>query len=227
MRRLIQSVSTAFLFAACSPNYLTISPPSSAPIVHKSETEALPDLRKLVREAKVEEAWVYLPEREEWHDIGLETTITDHSASLNLDLEKIEQLATDYSILHFYHIHPEPLDARVVPSADDIGSAIYFFCKYQHQRKKDFHYLLASSHGIMEYVLNGERFSDFCRFTKEEDFFERGKTLGRIVVNSRELWTNESRISSLAKKKVSTTIFNNGSVEIIFTPYPKFMDGLQ
>src|SRR3989338_2236667 len=113
---LIKLLSTVCLLGSCSSSsqYLAVNSSPTAQILYKHETEAVLDLRKLVAEAEVEEAWCYVPEETSWHDVGLEVAVSNGRATVDYDLEKIEKLAVEHKTLDFYHLHPQPMMMNLI-----------------------------------------------------------------------------------------------------------------
>src|SRR3989344_4183809 len=107
MRKMITSLCTLLFLAGCSPQHLRVNSSPDAPVVRKDERGVIADLRQLVAEAEAEDAWLYVPETKECHDVGLETTETDGVAmTVDYGLDKIRNVAAKHKQLRFYHIHP-------------------------------------------------------------------------------------------------------------------------
>ncbi len=118
MRKIALALSTILALSSCSQKDLSVNPSSDTKIVRKNEREGIVDLRRLVEESEVEEAWVYIsptvedawyyhPIIPEWHDIGLEAKTKDGMSSVELDIPKIKGLGDLYSSIHVWHIHPQ------------------------------------------------------------------------------------------------------------------------
>ena len=81
----------------------------------KSEQDGIKDLKKLVMQSKVEEAWVYLPKITTWIEVGTDEkaeieTITKEGRTYlkeaKVDEAIIWELAKTYAELILYHLHP-------------------------------------------------------------------------------------------------------------------------
>lgn len=110
MRKITAVLSTVLALSSCSTatKNLAVNSSPQAEIVRKSEPEGINDLRQLVEESFLEEAWVYLPQTEEWPDVGLRTKYDQDTNSVDYDEEKVKAFAVKYSELHFWHIHTTP-----------------------------------------------------------------------------------------------------------------------
>ncbi len=80
-------------------------------IVYKDEKRGVTDMRKLLQSSRVEECWIYLPEKEKWVEIGRgeapEKKLDNrYVTKVSLDVRFMEELLDNNSFLVVYHIHP-------------------------------------------------------------------------------------------------------------------------
>ncbi|MBI2102337.1 hypothetical protein HYT55_00725 [Candidatus Woesearchaeota archaeon] len=246
MRKTITSLCTLLLLAGCSPQHVKVNSSPDAPVVQKDERSIITDLRQQVMEAEAEDAWLYVPETKECHDIGMETTETEgQSMTVDFDVERIKKIAAQYSSLRFYHIHPlKPLSRimqpyiqsppkgytgqrikdlleadNVVPSWIDIGSAIAFSCLFDHHQSKIVHHRVVSQYGVTEYKPDLAELFEFCEFTPEDRLFQYAAVLGRHVAEKFRSGKIEKQIKQSIARQKPVHLFRNSYLTITFHPY--------
>lgn len=246
MRKTITTLCTLLSLAGCSPQYVKVNPSPDAPIIKRDERSLITDLRQQVLEAEAEDAWLYTPETQECHDIGLKTEEEEGKAmTVDYDLDKIRQIAHKHRRLHFYHIHPiKPFERiimpyltsppkgytpqrvrellekdNVVPSHVDIGSAISFSCLFQHHQEKDVRHYVVSRYGITEYKPNVKELLDFCELVEEKETFSQGTILGEHAYNQIDPKVLEWRVNEAIKRKKPVHLLKNSFLRITFHPY--------
>ncbi|MBI4152533.1 hypothetical protein HY495_02375 [Candidatus Woesearchaeota archaeon] len=249
---LLKLLSTVYVLGSCSPpvQFLAVNSSPTAPIVYKQEKEAFKDLRKLVAEAEVEEAWCYVPEETSWHDIGLEVAVGNGRATVDYDLQKIGKLAAEHETLDFYHLHPQPMMMNLiapyvrdpslsrryskqrikeiftadaaVPSPDDLGSAIYLACTYQQpNRQQQFRFFIASHYGITNYTPQPELLTDFCRLFGGANLLTLATAFGKNILEELHPEVVERKIKRAVAGGFPTSLSPDLMITIEFIPYDR------
>ncbi|MBW2992142.1 hypothetical protein KY345_02900 [Candidatus Woesearchaeota archaeon] len=81
-------------------------------IIPKNEEEGIKDMRTLLDTSIYEEAWAYLPEKKEWHEIGVDEYTTNCGnyieSGVDKDIEYIDdKLAKSNKKITVWHFHPD------------------------------------------------------------------------------------------------------------------------
>ena len=79
-------------------------------LVKKTETEGVEDLRKLVSASTLEDAWLFLPEKSLWVEVGIDERIEVSDIikfGCRLDRESVDKYTLENGNVIFYHFHPE------------------------------------------------------------------------------------------------------------------------
>ena len=99
-------------------------------VVKKNEEEGIKDIYKINKKGVYEEAWLYLPEKQEWHEIGINS---DESSVeiLDIRIENILKENKDIKEIIFYHNHPgnsyPGLPSKIdFPSITDLFKSVYY-----------------------------------------------------------------------------------------------------
>ena len=90
-------------------------------VVNKSEEEGIKDIKNILENSFLEEAWVFLPKSKKWIEIGEEekreiiikevddkNIAYSYSSGANLSGYFINELFEKESNILFYHFHPNP-----------------------------------------------------------------------------------------------------------------------
>lgn len=247
MRKIAIALSTIFALSSCSTvsKHLAINPSPQVEIVHKNEPEGIKDLRQLVEEAELEEAWVYIPQTEEWYDVGLEAKAEGDTNSVDLDVDKVKSLALRSSRFHSWHIHTQKDSLRfyqhfldnlprgytretlwdfinadaALPSSDDLTFSIYFSCLFDQKKKRDDRYLIASHHGVTEFKPLSSGLAYLCQSTSEDDLPTQANIFGHLATQQFNQKRMIQKIQSAVKNKTPAELFQNSFMTITFTPY--------
>lgn len=227
------------------PSRLQVQEGSEHPLVAKSEQEGIKDLHQLVLEADTEDAWAYVPEFREWHDVGDESFfIPGTTVGLRLDRVKIEELSEDNSQIVLYHIHPKPAvqkllksylenpsDERLTPeqlvesflidsttpSVEDLTSAVYFSCKFGKDSEN--RYRIASIYGITTYYLQPQSIDEICKGEENPPFQLGAQILARRFLDSFKHKHIERRVHRALRQKKEVILLNDKNFTVTFRPY--------
>ena len=123
-------------------------------VVKKNETDGIRDIIKINNGC--EEAWLYLPEKQTWYEIG----IFSDSTSVRPFTPRIKEILKenpDVTKLIFYHNHPGGYD---LPSQNDLMMSVYIRSRF-FKDYKIFNKIIAKDGEVIEYSLNnkGKRLS--------------------------------------------------------------------
>ncbi len=255
MRKIAAALSTVLALSSCSTNYkhLAINLSPQAEVVQKNEYEGIKDLRQLVEEAELEEAWAYIPRTNDWHDIGLKAKMEDDNSSVEIDAEKLISLAADHSSLHLWHIHTRKGNLKLwqsfidnppkryikqqfldyitaeaaVPSYADLGLAFVFTCSQYADSHRDDRYFLASPLGVTEFRPSHSNLYDFCTLTPTEDVISAANIAGNLTARNFDTDKMVKQINKAVVTKTPTQLFDNSYMKITFTPYEALSKDLE
>jgi len=81
-------------------------------VIKESEEEGIQEILRLVKSSPLEEAWIYLPKKSEWIEIGKnakkeEKNGEQYRTKAELDGECLKSLMRHQDSLVVYHFHPE------------------------------------------------------------------------------------------------------------------------
>ncbi|MDP2946766.1 MAG: hypothetical protein Q8N88_01500 [Nanoarchaeota archaeon] len=83
---------------------------------YKSEEGGIRDMLNLTSSSDLEEAWIYIPEKELWVENGINSRKIDIGSyiinEVFLNLNQILNLSRNYEELHLYHIHPDNINIK-------------------------------------------------------------------------------------------------------------------
>lgn len=90
-------------------------------ITRKAEEQGINEMRQILEDSFIEEAWVFIPETNEWHEIGFAEFYYMHAREIDentyaplyqsgtvLAKNTIRELAKKHNALIIYHTHPSP-----------------------------------------------------------------------------------------------------------------------
>jgi len=247
MRKFAIALSTVLALSSCSTvsKHLAVNPSPQAEAAHKNEREGIEDLRQLVEESELEEAWAYVPRTEEWYDVGLEAKADGDTNSVELDVDKVKSVALHYSSFHSWHIHTQRDNIRfyqpfldhlpkgytretlwdfinadaALPSADDLTFSIYFSCLFDQKKNRDDRYLIASHYGVTEFKPLFSGLAFLCQSTPEDDLPTQANIFGRLATHQFNQKMMIRKINYAVKNKTAAQLFENRYMRITFTPY--------
>jgi len=96
-------------------------------VAKKNEEEGIKDIHKINNEINneiYEEAWLYLPEKQEWYEIGINSDRISVQPS-DIRIRRILEENKDISKIIFYHNHPSKEDIDF-PSIQDLFKSVYY-----------------------------------------------------------------------------------------------------
>ena len=206
--------------------------------VEKSEEDGLRDLQRLVKESQLEDAWVYIPEDNEWWEVGRYSWEEKSFSKASLNGALVEILAGTSKEVIKYHIHPENgirslfskihgdndwdlfLTITSLPSAFDLYASLALSCSVREQAPgKNIRFKIAAPQGIMEYTPQQEAVDRICS--------EEGDRRRDFLVNASSLifdgYTIQSKILSAASLPPgsSTLLYADENFKIKFWAYEK------
>ncbi len=247
MRKITAVLSTILTLSSCSTTtkHLAINLSPQAEVIQKNEYDGIKDLRQLVEESELEEAWAYIPSTRDWHDIGLEAKTEEEKSSVAVDVRKVGSLTAHYSSVHLWHIHTQKGNLKLwqsfinyppggytkqqfleyitaeaaIPSFDDLGFAIVFTCWRYLEFNRDDRYLLASSYGVTEFKPSHTNLHDFCTFTPKEDVISAANIASRLTARNFDTDKMVQQIKQAVDSKTSSQLFDNSYIKITFYPY--------
>jgi hypothetical protein len=165
---------------SCSSHIVVNTENVERKINHLSENDGIYDISKLVRESSYEEAWIFIPKKDLWIEIGYNETgwIEDslsRSNSVQTDTSYIQKLMKENDELVMYHFHPikdydKPNDMisiknektgalrrdikTAIPSSEDLQCLVDLQKMYHKENKNgDISGIVVSHTGITEYFL--------------------------------------------------------------------------
>ncbi len=126
-------------------------------VTNKNEEKGINDIKKIINNSNYEEEWLYLPEKQIWYEIGInsDSNSVKHSSS---HIDKILEENKEVKELIFYHNHPGEGPSLKSPSMKDIKSMTstsLYFSDYKVKEK------ICSKKGITEYFLTEEAIKEF------------------------------------------------------------------
>lgn len=137
-------------------------------IIKRDKWSGLREIFQLNKTQNYEEAWLYLPIKEEWYEIGIESEGT----LVKQDLQKVEKILNEYKNecvcsflrkdIYFIHNHPPSNCAQGLSRGDLVALAQHSILFDKH----DVQGIVVEGKGMIEYSLNPR--------TKEE-FFKKNK----------------------------------------------------
>ncbi len=247
MKKIAAALATIIALSSCSTvsKHLAVNPSPQTEIVRKSEREGIKDLHRLVEEVTLEDAWVYIPQTEDWEDIGLEAKAEGDINSVELDVDKVKSLAMHYSRLHSWHIHTQKDSLRfyqsfldhlpqgyttetlrdfinadaAIPSSDDLTFSIYFSCLFDQTKKRDDRYLVASQYGVTEFKPLSSGLIFLCQSTSEDDLPTQANIFGRLATHQYHQKKMIKKIYAAVANETSAQLFENSFMTITFWPY--------
>ena len=75
-------------------------------VIKKDEIEGIKDIKNLADTSAYEEAWAYLPEKQEWHEIGFDEEIINYEPTIRNDVDYKKKLSRENNEIFIYHFHP-------------------------------------------------------------------------------------------------------------------------
>ena len=72
----------------------------------KNEFDGINDIKKLIKSSGYEEAWVYLPDKEEWIETGIDEEVNNGQTMIMSDADYEISLSRSNNRIYVYHFHP-------------------------------------------------------------------------------------------------------------------------
>jgi len=149
-----------------SPNLLLNRDDQIYFVTNKNEEQGINDIKKIINNSNYEEAWVYLPEKQKWFEVGFDSyTLSKKFAMVSSnknDINKILEKNKDIKELIFYHNHPSfPDDSQETekfPPFFDIRIMVDYTLSFPDYKIKN---KICSKYGITEYSLTEKAKKDF------------------------------------------------------------------
>lgn len=198
----ILAIGGCFPYMLGNRNVETLSANSSniyRQVINKDEKEGLKDLERIAKTGRKEEAFLFIPSKSQWIEIGFNETLTG-CVNYRKDLT---QKARENGRIIFYHVHPRSNQGK-----DDINSIF--------PSEQDFISLRNANKVIEELKIEGAVVSSYgvARFRIKE--LELGDGADYRVGIARTL------IDSFAKEKLDYTfVIETNNREVVFQPFKK------
>ncbi len=131
-------------------------------VTNKNEEWGINDIKKIINASNYEERWLYLPEKQKWFEIGVNSYVKEKESGASTykeDIKRILEKNKDVKELIFYHNHPSlEMTSLESPSIADIRtmvSEVLYFPNYKIKQK------ICSKEGITEYFLTEKAIKEF------------------------------------------------------------------
>ena len=123
---------------------------------NKNEEQGINNIKRIIDNSKYEELWLYLPEKQKWYEIGINSYIDEEGSKVENTKNDIKKILEKEKIkeLIFYHNH----NYFPHPSTNDIASMMQntlYFSNYKIKEK------ICSKYGITEYFLTEKAIKEF------------------------------------------------------------------
>ncbi len=221
------------------PSKLFVNTDESYRYIHvKSEKQGVREVRDLCRQSAIEENWIYIPEKKEWHEVGIDEVVYDGKEEIDanrflsvgieegrqiqwtgvtVEINYAKELARVNDELINYHFHPSRKVQGVedgmilVPSPNDISCMISLAreCRSANPKVR-LSSKICNELGVVEYRLTERGYERF----KEEDGVEYGE---------RKFADASKKIHSKETKEVIEGLSDEFMI-FSFTPYEELFE---
>ncbi len=162
-----------------SPNVLLNRDDGVSFVMNKNEEQGIEDIKKIINNSDYEESWLYLPEKQKWCEVGIESDSDFVVMSLPRIYKTLEENKNVKELI-FYHNHP--LNSSKNPSFTDLTALIKLtkiFPDYKIKEK------ICSEYGITEYSLTEKAIKEFKlkEIINIKNYYTDNKTNDRVSIN--------------------------------------------
>ena len=199
--------------------------------IRKDKQSGISDLKKLCKNAFLEEFWGFFPHEKLW----LEISYNEKIDSTAIDFYYLEDIIKKKDDIHIYHIHLRnylksiegkgygklPESWLVLPSFEDIALMVYFSSLFYHFHPHgNISWYICSPLGITEYILSDEGINHFRKIKQDTFFLEYFSPARASVMDPESLSIFDLSVSHDVDDLIEwANIQGKGYFEIRFIPY--------
>jgi hypothetical protein len=184
--------------------------------VRESEYRGVQQIRTLIGNSQLEEAWAYLPKKGQWIETGIDESVDEIGSHATIENKSLESILKENDEIILYHFHPMIEGSKdrlyeAIPSGTDLGTMVTTSEKfYKMHPQGTFVHKLCSYYGVTDFQLTKSGIEKYSK-TDVVFFLIDHETVNAIKKNIRH--------SVTAQKPIF--IGNKDDLSVNFTPYSK------